>query len=71
VRRLRRKLPSVQIVVGFWTLSDDEARQVQALRETGADVVVTSLRHAVEQVAVAKKNSAHGEAPVVLSPAAE
>jgi predicted PurR-regulated permease PerM len=71
VRRLRRKLPSVQIIVGFWTLSDDEARQVQALRETGADVVVTSLRHAVEQVASAKRDSACDEVPVLLSPAAE
>jgi len=56
--------------VGFWTLSDDEARQVQALRETGADVVVTSLRQAVEQVTTAKRDSPRDETPVLLSPAA-
>ena len=53
VRRLRRRLSNVRIIVGFWTLSDDEARQVHALRETGADLVVTSLRQAVEKVTMA------------------
>ena len=50
VRRLRRKLPRVRIIVGFWTLDEDAAAKTHALRETGADLIVTSLREAVEQV---------------------
>ena len=46
VRRLRRKLPGVPILAGFWTLSEDEARHRDALRETGADLIVTSLQQA-------------------------
>jgi predicted PurR-regulated permease PerM len=56
VRRLRRKLPTVAIIVGFWTLGDDAARQVHAKRETGADIV-TSLCQAVEQVTRSKENA--------------
>jgi hypothetical protein len=53
-RRLRRGLPSVPILVGFWTLSEEDAIHRAALRETGTDLVVTSLRQAVEQVTLAK-----------------
>jgi predicted PurR-regulated permease PerM len=51
VRRLRRKLPRVPIVVGLWTLTDEDAEGREALRETGADFVVTSLQQAVEKAA--------------------
>ncbi len=64
VRRLRRGLPTVRIFVGFWTLGDNEGRQVEALRETGADLVVTSLRQAVEQIATEKGSSGRGTQPV-------
>jgi predicted PurR-regulated permease PerM len=50
VRRLRRRMPDVRVVVGFWSLGPDEARQAHALRETGADAVAASLRQAVELV---------------------
>jgi len=64
VRRLRRGLPNVRIFVGFWTLGDNEGRQVEALRETGADLVVTSLRQAVEQITTEKGSSGRGTQPV-------
>jgi predicted PurR-regulated permease PerM len=51
VRRLRRKLPRARIVVGFWTLTADDAVRRDALNETGADLVVGSLRDAVDAVA--------------------
>jgi predicted PurR-regulated permease PerM len=59
VRRLRRRLPSVPIIVGFWTVSEDDAQQRDALKETGADLVVTSLRRAVELVTTAKDTVPH------------
>lgn len=50
VRRLRRRLPHVTIVIGFWRLSAEEAEGQAALATTGADRLVTSLRQAVELV---------------------
>lgn len=57
VRRLRRKLPTATIVVGFWTLNEDGAELSHAVAETGADLVVTSLRKAVEVVVSAASQS--------------
>ncbi|HLJ64016.1 MAG TPA: AI-2E family transporter [Stellaceae bacterium] len=50
VRRLRRKLPETKILVGFWTMTQDEVRRRDALKETGADIVVTTLEDAVEAI---------------------
>jgi predicted PurR-regulated permease PerM len=50
VRRLRRRLPNVKILLGLWTLSDEQARNLDALRETGADIIVTSLGQALSEV---------------------
>jgi predicted PurR-regulated permease PerM len=58
IRRLRRKLPRVQILVGLWMLSEEDAKRSDALRETGADLVVTSLREAVEEIITAAKGIA-------------
>ena len=76
VRRLRRRLSQAKIVAGFWTLTADEAEARDALGATRADLVVTSLRQAVEQVVNAAKEAAsanlEGEirAPPVEPPAA-
>jgi hypothetical protein len=48
VRRLRRKAPNVKIAVGFWAMSVETAIFNNAVRETGADFVVTTLQHACE-----------------------
>ena len=73
VRRLRRKLPRAPIVLGFWTLSDEDAKRRDVLRETGADDVMTSLRQAADHVsAVAKATIRRPEtAPEIASSAAE
>jgi hypothetical protein len=74
VRRLRRKLPRAPIVVGFWTLSEEDAkRRRDAHQETGADAVVTSLRQAVDHVSAAAKEaiSPRETAREVASSAAE
>jgi methylmalonyl-CoA mutase cobalamin-binding subunit len=55
VRRLRRKLPRVKVVAGFWTLTAEEVAGRGALRATGADLVVTSLRQAVEATVAAAR----------------
>jgi predicted PurR-regulated permease PerM len=55
VRRLRRRLPTVKIIAGFWTLSAEQLEQRNALKETGADLAVTLLQKAIEQVVAAAK----------------
>src|SRR4029077_11205384 len=55
VRRLRRRLPQAVIAGGFWTLTQEEATERDALANTRADCVVTSLREAVEQVVKAAR----------------
>jgi predicted PurR-regulated permease PerM len=50
VRRLRRRLPQVRIIDGFWTLTKQEVEVRDALTATHADCVVTTLQQAVEQV---------------------
>ena len=61
VRRLRRGLPQAKIVAGFWTLTEQEAEERDALAATRADLVVTSLRQAVEQVVNAAKEAASAD----------
>ncbi len=63
VRRLRRKLPGVPILVGFWTLSEEDAAARDAQAETGADGIFTSLQHATEHIALARRNVSRGEEP--------
>jgi hypothetical protein len=58
VRRLRRRLPHANIVNGFWTLTAQEAEERNALTATRADLVVTSLQQAVEQVVKLAKKAA-------------
>jgi hypothetical protein len=57
-RRLRRKVPSAKILVGFWTLVDDESGRVRALSTTGADRIVTSFRETVEHIVSAAQREA-------------
>jgi hypothetical protein len=61
VRRLRRRLPQAKIVGGFWTLTEHEAQERDALGATRADCVVTSLRQAVQQVVNTAKDAASAD----------
>jgi len=58
-RRLRRKLPQTKIFLGLWTLDRSEGHRRNAVAETGVDLVVTSLREAVERI-VAEARPAPG-----------
>ncbi|MGH7075764.1 MAG: AI-2E family transporter [Stellaceae bacterium] len=71
IRRLRRKLSRVEIIVGFWTLTDEDALRRDALQETGADRVVTSLRQATELAAQVPDRTAPGAELPVSQPRAE
>jgi predicted PurR-regulated permease PerM len=72
-RRLRRKLPQAKILLGLWTLGQADGDHGKAIKETGVDVVVTSLGQAVAQISreAADAGSADGELPSgVATPAA-
>ena len=63
VRRLRRKLPLARIMICLWTLEEDEVEQRNALAETGADMVATSLKDAaIMCVEEARKDGARAAA---------
>jgi predicted PurR-regulated permease PerM len=71
VRRLRRRLPHAKIVIGFWNLAGGDEVREEARAATGADVVVTSLREAVEHALVlAKATPAGANAPGRSAPVA-
>jgi hypothetical protein len=71
IRRLRRKLPRAQIVVGFWTLTEEDATRRNALAETGADLIVTSLRQATEHVVTTASETAHRSGASAQRPAVQ
>lgn len=50
VRRLRRRLPHAIIIDGFWALTPQEVEERNTLSITGADLIATSLREAMEQI---------------------
>jgi methylmalonyl-CoA mutase cobalamin-binding subunit len=49
--KLRNRIPSVKIVIGFWRATERLAEASQRLRDSGADEVVASLAEAVVQLA--------------------
>jgi methylmalonyl-CoA mutase cobalamin-binding subunit len=49
--RLRNRIPSVKIVIGFWRATERLAEASQRMRDSGADEVVASLAEAVVQLA--------------------
>jgi predicted PurR-regulated permease PerM len=50
IRRLRRRFPGTTIVVGFWTLGEADTIPPDRVTETGADLMVRSLREALAVV---------------------
>jgi predicted PurR-regulated permease PerM len=71
VRRLRRKVPRAKILVGFWTLTAEDAVRRDALRETGADLIVTSLHEAVDAVAALVRAASESAAPAAAPASVE
>lgn len=48
IRRLKRAGPNIQIVAGFWMLSDDPAKVIEWQKSVGADFATASLARSVE-----------------------
>jgi predicted PurR-regulated permease PerM len=63
VRRLRKRFAAMQPMLGFWGFTHDDSRYLDAIEATECDVVVTSLREAVERiVAIAVRKQPPAEA---------
>jgi predicted PurR-regulated permease PerM len=67
VRRLRRRLPHGTILVCFWTLTEEQIKSRNALQETGADLIVTTLRQALDQIGGRARKARPAESPTSLS----
>jgi predicted PurR-regulated permease PerM len=63
VRRLRRNLPRAKIIVAFWLLTEEDALRRDALKETGADLIVTSLQESVARIVATATDDAGGLMP--------
>jgi hypothetical protein len=48
--KLREKIPKVKIVIGLWGRTGDRTEATKRLRDSGADVVVSSLAEAVTYI---------------------
>ncbi|MFO1059439.1 MAG: AI-2E family transporter [Dongiaceae bacterium] len=72
-RSIRRRLPGIRVLAGFWQLTAEEAARRDPLAGTGADLAARSLAEAVEQVAGALTPPAAAvataKAPVPAGPA--
>jgi predicted PurR-regulated permease PerM len=51
IRRLRRRAPTIKVIVGFWSMTADQVAQRKVMEETRADRVTVSLMDALDQVA--------------------
>jgi len=56
VRRLRRRLPTAEIIAVFWTLTAEQSEQRNALAATGVDLVVNLTQQVVEHVLHTARN---------------
>jgi hypothetical protein len=65
IRRLRRQVPAARVIVGPWSLSErDIAEAGDAVQNIGADLVVNSLRQAVEEVGLLSVGTLDQIAPI-------
>jgi hypothetical protein len=56
VRRLRRQIPAVPIIAGFWSLSETDSQSLDWVREIGCDAVASNLTLAVELIGSAARD---------------
>lgn len=69
VRRLRRQIPAARIIIGLWSLSEHEISEAgDAVSNIGADLVVNSLRQAVEEVGLLSVDTLDKIAPIEGGP---
>ncbi|HEX4080316.1 MAG TPA: AI-2E family transporter [Rhizomicrobium sp.] len=66
IRRLRRRIPGVQAIAGFWGLSGDNSRILDAVAATGCDIV-TTLGEAMERITAAMNQPTGLSSPATVT----
>ncbi|HEY4940012.1 MAG TPA: AI-2E family transporter [Rhizomicrobium sp.] len=60
-RRLRKRLPGLPLIAGFWSVIEDDTQYLDSFEATECDFLANNLRQAVEQVlALMKKPASEG-----------
>ncbi|HWD27353.1 MAG TPA: hypothetical protein VG387_09320, partial [Rhizomicrobium sp.] len=49
-RRLRKRLPGLPLIAGFWSVIEDDTHYLDSFEATECDFLANNLRQAVEQV---------------------
>jgi len=61
VRRLRKRMPGLPLIAGFWSVIEDDTHYLDSFEATECDFLANNLRQAVEQViALMSKPGAEG-----------
>lgn len=60
-RRLRKRMPGVPLIAGFWSIVQDDTHFLDGFESTECDFLATSLQQAVSQVVALMKRSGAGE----------
>jgi predicted PurR-regulated permease PerM len=60
-RRLRKRLPGLPLVAGFWTTTPDDEQSLDNFEATECDFFATSLRQAVEKVITLMREGCDGK----------
>ena len=64
LRRLRRRLPEAEILVGYWPAEEEILRDARIRAAVGADYYTSSLHDTVEACLEAAHKATAGEEPV-------
>lgn len=60
-RRLRKRLPGLPLIAGFWSVIEDDTQYLDSFEATECDFLANNLRQAVEQVlSLMKKPASEG-----------
>lgn len=59
-RRLRKRLPGLPLIAGFWTVIEDDTHYLDSFEATECDFLANNLRQAVQQVIALMSRSTSG-----------
>ncbi len=71
-RRLRKRMPGLPLIAGFWSVIEDDTHYLDSFEATECDFLANNLRQAVEQIiALMKKPASEGRFVSKIAPAEE
>jgi hypothetical protein len=71
-RRLRKRMPGLPLIAGFWSVIEDDTHYLDSFEATECDFLANNLRQAVEQViAMMKKPASEGRFVSKVAPEPE